>query len=85
MSYQIRYDSQGKVKRMTVRKYNFRYIPVACITVAMLVLMLCLSGGDWKVTVDAMDAMAENLTNGDSLREAFAGFCFDVLQGAELG
>lgn len=85
MHYQIKYDCTGDSKHITAtRKWMIR------IVLSLVVLLLCSVvlwsfGGDWAVTVDALESMAGAVQAGADLKEAFSSFCLDILYGAELG
>lgn len=85
MSYQILYGFAGDAKRVGLWKKWMKYVEIFAIVVLCLISVFWISGADWAVTVDAMEEMAETLSQGEDFADAFSGFCIDILQGAELG
>lgn len=85
MGYQIAYEITGEAKRVDLWKIRLKYFGIITISVLLIISFLWISGADWAVTVSAMEAMAETLSQGEDFAEAFSTFCIDVLQGAECG
>lgn len=85
MNYQIMYEPSGGVKRIaTVQKWQ-KIVGFGILIVAICAVALWSLGGDWSVTVNALEDMAENLQQGSALQEAFSSFCLDILKGADCG
>lgn len=85
MGYQIAYEITGEAKRVDLWKIRLKYLGIITISVLLIISFLWISGADWAVTVSAMEAMAETLSQGEDFSDAFSTFCMDVLQGAECG
>lgn len=85
MAYQITYDLSGYMKRISQWKRRLAYFSGMLLVIAVIIALLWTAGGDWSVTVSALEGMAEDLGQGSGLREAFSEFCLDVLRGAECG
>lgn len=85
MSYQIKYGQTGQAKRISTAKIFAKYITFALLGVAFCWAALWSTGMDWGVTVDALEQMAIELGDGENLKEAFSGFCLEILKGAECG
>ncbi len=85
MNYQIKYEQTGEAKRVTAVKEWIKYAGFALLAVGLCWAIAWSFGGDWAVTVGALEAMAEDLGQGSDLKEAFSAFCLEVLQGAECG
>ena len=85
MYYQISYDQTGGAQRIRATKIWIRYITIGVIAVAFCWAVLWSTGMDWGVTLDALEQMAINLKDGENLKEAFSGFCLDILEGAQCG
>lgn len=85
MYYQISYDQTGSAQRIRATKIWIRYITIGVIAAAFCWAVLWSTGMDWGVTLDALEQMAINLKDGENLKEAFSGFCLDILEGAQCG
>lgn len=85
MKYQIKYELTGRAKRMTVGKLWVKYSLTALAMAGLVGIFLWSQGCDWQVTVGALERLAENLTQGSDLQEAFSCFCLDVMWGAQSG
>ncbi len=85
MAYQIAYDLSGQMKRIPQWKKYLKSFGGVMLVIGVIAVMLWAAGGEWAVTVTALDAMAENLWHGSGLQEAFSEFCLDILQGAQYG
>ena len=85
MSYQIRYDSRGIAKYISRKKRKWNPWICLCFTILVIICLRYISGMDFKVTATALDAMAQQVKQGNSVQEAFSQFCLDVLQGAQIG
>lgn len=85
MGYKIVYDLAGNAKEISGWRKPLRYLFSALLVFGVVLLFFWIWGGDFTVTVTALDAMAESLGQGSSLQEAFSGFCIDILIGAECG
>ena len=82
MAYQIVYDLSGQMRRISHRKRRLMASARIVFLIGVIAMILWTAGGDWTVTLTALDTMAENLGQGSSLQQAFSGFCLDILQGA---
>lgn len=85
MYYQIKYGQTGQAERISKAKVWVKNITFVLIGAAVCWSILWSTGMDWGVTVDALEQMAIELSNGENLKEAFSGFCLDVLEGAQCG
>lgn len=85
MEYQIRYERNGEAKYTTVLDKRRRCLMWALTGIIILSAAIWSMGADWAVTRDALEGMAENLVQGNELKEAFSEFCLDILRGAEGG
>ena len=85
MGYKIVYDLAGNAKEISGWRKPLRYLFSALLVFGVVLLFFWIWGGDFTVTVTALDAMAESLGQGSSLQEAFSEFCLDILIGAECG
>lgn len=85
MAYQIAYDLAGQMKRIPQWKMYLKYFGEVMLVIGVIGVILWTAGGDWAVTISALEAMAENLGQGSGLQEAFSRFCMAVLLGAQYG
>ena len=85
MHYQIKYGQTGEAKRVSTAKVWTKYIVFALLAVGFCWAILWSTGMDRGVTVDALEQMAIDLGEGENLKEAFSGFCLEILKGAECG
>lgn len=85
MNYQIKYELTGEAKRVTAIKPWGKYTCLALLVVALCLAIVWSFGGDWAITVGALESMVEDLVQGSDLKEAFSAFCLEVLRGAECG
>lgn len=85
MNYQIKYELTGEARRVTTVKVWIKYAGFVFLAVVLCLAIVWSFGGDWAVTVGALETMAEDLGQGSDLKEAFSAFCLEVLQGAECG
>lgn len=82
MAYRIEYEHAGTAKRNCGRGIIFKYALWSLGTVAIVTAILWSLGGDWTVTVGALESMAKSLGKGSAWKEAFSDFCLEILQGA---
>lgn len=85
MAYEIAYDLSGQMKKIPQWKKRLQYLGCTVLVIGVIVMMLWIGGGDWAVTVSALDGLVADLGQGSGLQEAFAGFCLDILQGVQNG
>ena len=85
MNYQINYGLSGDANRVTTQKIWLKYTALALLTLGLCLAVVWSFGGDWAVTVGALEDMAQELVQGQDLKEAFSSFCIDFLQGAQCG
>lgn len=85
MDYQIKYELTGEAKRITAGKVWLKYVGFGLLVIGLCAAVLWSAGGDWTVTVGALEGMAKDMEQGSDFREAFSSFCLEVLQGAECG
>ena len=85
MNYQINYGLSGDANRVTTQKIWQKYTALAFLTLGLCLAVVWSFGGDWAVTVGALEDMAQELVQGQDLKEAFSSFCIDILQGAQCG
>ena len=85
MNYEIKYELTGKAKRISMRKKWLQYIGCGAIFVVLCMTVIWSAGGDWAVTVNALESMSVNLQQGSGLLDAFSSFCLDVLRGTVSG
>ncbi|MBE6958942.1 MAG: hypothetical protein E7447_07325 [Ruminococcaceae bacterium] len=85
MAYQITYDIAGSAKYVTSSRRRYRRIGFILLILGLSAILLWSGGGDWAVTVGAMEEMVEQLSEGTGMKEAFSAFCLEILNGAELG
>ena len=85
MGYQILYGSTGDAKRMGLWRKRLKYAGIFAIAVLILITAFWISGGNWAVTVSAMEEMAATISRGEDFADAFSSFCLDILQAAEAG
>ena len=81
MAYQIVYDLTGKMEKISQCKGILKRFKSIIIVIGVIIALFWTAGGDWKITLTAIDTMAENLGQGCGLQEAFSDFCLDILQG----
>ena len=97
MSYRIAYKSFGEEKRKPVSKKRKSAI-AAGILVAVLVagaisvkqtglkwVQTFLLPGDPTVTAAALEAFAQDLKDGESIRDAVTAFCQEIMEHATSG
>lgn len=82
MHYQIKYDQTGQATRSSTIKLTLKHIGITLLIVAIFWGIFWSMGMDWRVTVDALEQMAAEVSTGSSITEAFSGFCLEILQGA---
>ena len=82
MHYQIKYDQTGFAKHVGSAKIWLKYVAIALSIAGICWGIFWSLGMDWRVTVDALEQMAAELSTGSSITEAFSGFCLEILQGA---
>lgn len=85
MNYQIKYELTGEANRETAAKVWLKYAALALLAVVLCLAIVWSFGGDWAVTVGALETMAEDLGQGSDFKAAFSAFCLEILQGAECG
>lgn len=85
MHYQIKYGQTGQARSVSSSKIWIQYIAITLLSVGFLCALLWSAGMDLGVTVDALEQMAIDLGAGSDLKEAFSGFCLEILKGAECG
>ena len=85
MGYQILYGSTGDAKRIGLWRKCLKHVRIFIIAVLILISAYWIFGGDWTVTVNAMEEMAATISQGEDVADAFSSFCLDILQGAEHG
>ncbi len=85
MNYQIKYELTGEAKRVTAVRLWMKYACLALLAVGLCWAIIWSFGGDWAVTVGALETMAEDLGQESDLKAAFSQFCIEILQGAECG
>ena len=85
MAYQIEYGRAGTAKYVSLLRRKYRKITAVLLISALLLALIWSTGCDWRVTVAAMDEMAEHLSQGSDIQEAFSAFCIEILKGAEPG
>ena len=97
MGYEISYPSFGEEKKYKGKR---KWKPSAWFSIALVVALvfgaLSIKGrmlpwvrqyllpGDPEVTAVALDGLWEDLRAGDSLPEALAAFCREIVENAEL-
>ena len=85
MHYQIKYDWTGSSRHISpMKKWLIRIGLSICVT-GLCAVILWSMNADWEVTLDALESMADSLQQGSGIQDAFAGFCMDILEGAEIG
>ena len=85
MGYQILYGTTGDAKRIGLWRKGLKHAGFFAIAVLILISAYWIFGGDWAVTVNAMEEMAATISQGEDIADAFSSFCLDILQGAECG
>ena len=85
MAYQIEYNHTGSAKYLSKFRCDIKKITVCLMFVGLLLVFIWSLGADWPVTVDALEQLAVNVAQGNSIKEAFSSFCTDILTGAEMG
>ena len=91
MSYKIKYRSFGEEKRMPKDTGRRKAVAAAVLVLALVfgAMSVKLKGlfwvreyllpGDPAVTAAALDGMAEDLRNGESLKDAIVAFCREIM------
>lgn len=82
MGYEIIYGWAGTSKHISRRKCWIMTVRTAMLVLGACGLLLWTIGGDWSVTVHALEEMANQLHNGSDVKDAFSTFCIEVLDGA---
>lgn len=85
MNYQIKYELTGEAKRVTAVKVWMKYVGLALLAMGLCLAVAWSFGGDWAVTIGALEMMAEDLGQGSDLKAVFSEFCIKILEGAECG
>lgn len=86
MGYKIQYNTMGK-KYIASRNYKPLIISICIIALFGTTYLLreklyYLLPGDPEVTQDALSALIDNLSAGESFGEAITAFCQEVISGA---
>ena len=82
MEYEIRYDLRGRSCRVPNKSRWMKYAGYILALTITGGLVLWALGVDVRVLVNAADGMAESLEQGKGIKDAFSGFCLDILQGS---
>lgn len=94
MSYSIHYEPEfnRKYKVPSIKKMNYKLIiAISCAIIIALVWLInplryavldFLLPGNGAVTRKAAGEMFDQLKNGQPFKEAFTGFCIEILQNA---
>lgn len=82
MRYEIKYEWMGKARHISSGRLWLKYMGFLCMGLCACAFLLWTVGGDWSVTVNALEGMAADLQNGINVNEAFSSFCIEVLEGA---
>ena len=85
VNYQIMYEPSGGAKRLVTAQKWLKIVGFGILIMVICAVALWSLGGDWTVTVNALENMAESLQQGNALQEAFSSFCLDILKGANCG
>lgn len=89
MGYRIVYDQAGAVKTTAHRKKNPKRIIAVIIIVTALTTAISIASKykepeDPSVTERAFRAFSDNLKEGKGMRDSFAVFCKEIIDGADL-
>ena len=82
MGYEIKYEWMGKARRLTPLNKWVKVFRTIILAVCVFACMLWIIGGDWELTLRALEAMAEDLRQGIDVKNAFSEFCIEVLESA---
>ena len=97
MSYQISYDNgnareKNKVHAPEKRKILFRFLVAVVMCTAGVLLLYkgkdriweVLVPGDPQITEKALSTMADGIRKGESIKEAIAAFCREIILNAGI-
>lgn len=85
MNYEIKYDCAGDSRHITETKKWLLRVVLVLFAIVFCAVFLWSFNGNWSVTVDAMEDMAEAIRQGSDIADAFSSFCLDILWGADVG
>lgn len=83
MGYKINYDIWGKMTKISRKKKVFQLF--FWVFAAVVVGVFLFYGNGFRSAVSSLEVMAQEIQEGNGIKEAFSEFCIDILEGAELG